>query len=246
MNKQPIVIEFIGLPGAGKTTTAQIAIDKLSRVGFRCFGLSTLDKPETLEKKKGGLYSKLKMLNLFVYSCIFHSRIAADALIFVLNVRPIRATNIRRFVQLIARLPQLGNQMKDGYDFIVLDQGLIQAIWSIVITGEHPAANRYLERVLTSILEEFPLFVIMIDVETELAIDRIISRPTMRSRFDRMSALEAETVLSKHKELFEQIVQSTDKFEDTGYLNINGTRPVLENVDLIVPFLLEARQGKSA
>ncbi len=168
MKNQPLVIEFIGLPGAGKTTTAQIVIDKLSAAGYRCFGLSTLDKPEALEKEKGGLDNKLKMLTLFVYSCIVHTQITIDMLLFVLQVRPISATNFRRFVLLMVRLTHLKSQMNDGFDFIILDQGLIQSLWSIVVTGEQPAARQYLERVLNGILDEVPLFVIMIDVETEL------------------------------------------------------------------------------
>ena len=136
--------------------------------------------------------------------------------------------------------------MNDDYDFIILDQGLIQSIWSIAVTGQQPSNGEYLERVLDSILDEIPLFVIMVDIETELAIDRIVSRPTMRSRFDRMLPSQAEAILSKHKEMFSQIVDSADTFRDTGYLNVNGSQPVNRNVSLIVPFIEQARQGYSA
>ncbi len=68
----------------------------------------------------------------------------------------------------------------------------------------------------------------------------------MRSRFDRMSPSEAKVILSKHREMFTQIVYSADTFRETGYLNVNGSQPVKENVGLIVPFIEQARQGYSA
>lgn len=245
MNNQPLVIEFIGLPGAGKTTTAQIAISTLCADGYRCFGLSTLDSPENLEKEKGGFSSKLRMLNLFVSSCVSFTQIALNAFIFVINVRPISIVNLRRFVLFMVRINSIKTLMSDNYDFIILDQGLFQSIWSIMVTGDQPDEGKYLERVLNSILDEITLFIIMIDVETELALNRIISRPTMRSRFDRMSPPEAEAILSEYKELFSQLVDSAGTYRNTGYLNVNGSQPVKENVDLIVPIILQARQGIS-
>lgn len=246
MSIRPLVIEFIGLPGAGKTTIAQNTIENLSADGYSCYGLSTLDNPESLEKEKGGLFSKLRMLYYFSISCVLFWRFAINALLFLMQLRPFSLVNLRRFLILLVRLKSVRALMDGNYDFIILDQGLIQYIWSMAVTGEQQINSKYLELVMKSILDEIPLFVIMVDIETELAINRIVSRPTMRSRFDRISPSEAKVILSKHREMFTQIVYSADTFRETGYLNVNGNQPVKENVGLIVPFIEQARQGYSA
>lgn len=246
MNKPPIVVEFIGLPGAGKTTIAQNAIENLTAAGYRCFGLSTLDRPESSEKAKGGLISKLRMLKQFAIACLMYRHIAIYAFLYTMQVRPLSYINLRRFLVLLARLDFMTTLMDRDYDFIILDQGLLQYIWSIAVTGEGPKNDKYLARVLKSILDEISLFVIMVDVETDLAIERIVSRPTMRSRFDHMPASKAQAILSRHKEIFSQIVDSANTFRDTGYLNVNGSQPIKQNVGLIVPFIEQSRQGSSA
>jgi len=242
----PLIIEFIGLPGAGKTTIAHLAIENLSKAGYKCFGLSTLENPENLEKKKGGIFSKLKTLYRFVYVCVLHRRFAFNAFLFSMHVKPFSFVNLRRFLILLARLKFLRTLMKDHYDFIILDQGLIQYIWSIAITAKQSLNKGFLNQVLKSILDELSLFVIMVDIETELAVKRIVNRPTMRSRFDRMPSTMAESMLSTHKEIFSQIIQSTDTFKDTGFLSVNGSQPIKKNVGLIVPFLEQARRANIA
>ena len=242
----PLIIEFIGLPGAGKTTIAQRAIENLSEAGYQCFGLSTLNNPESLEKKKGGIFAKLKTLYRFVYVCVVHRKFAYNAFLFSMHVKPVSLVNLRRFLILLARLIFLRTLLRNNYDFIILDQGLIQYIWSIAITGKQSLNKDYLNRVLKSILDELSLFVVMVDIETELAVKRIVNRPTMRSRFDRMSSTKIETILSTHKDIFSQIVQSTNAFKDTGYMSVNGSQPIQKNVGLIVPFLEQARRANIA
>lgn len=242
----PLVIEFIGLPGAGKTTIAQSAIEELTGVGYRCFSLSTLKDPESPAKKSGGFFSKLKTLHNFAFACVVYRQLAMNALLYTLHMKPFSPGNLRRFLILLVRLRFMRSLMKEGYDLIILDQGLIQYIWSIAVTNQQPNRDKYLARVLKSILDEISLFVIMVDVETELAIERITRRPTMRSRFDWMSPSQAETMLSRHKDMFAEIVDAADNFRKTGYLNVNGSRPIKINVELIVPFIEQARQAHSA
>lgn len=237
LNKPSLVIEFIGLPGAGKTTIAQNAIESLTTDGYRCFGLSTLDKPESAEKAKGGFLSKFRSLKQFAIACVRYRQIACDAFMYTMQMKPFSFINLRRFFVLIARLRFMVTLMKDDYDFIILDQGLLQYIWSIAVTGERPKNDKYLARLLKGILDEIPLFVIMVDIETEMAVERLVNRPTMRSRFDHMSPSKAQVLLSKHKEIFTQIVDSAGKFQKTGYLNVNGSQPIKQNVGLIVPVI---------
>jgi thymidylate kinase len=245
LSSQPLLVEFIGVPGAGKTTIAQVAIENLNASGYRCFGLSTLDKPETKEKLKGGILSKLRTTFQFALSCIIYPRIAIDALRFVMQVKPVNFNTIQRYILFMARLKFFSSLIEEDFDFIILDQGLIQYIWSIAVSGEEPTSDRYLAQLVNSLLDEMPLFVILVDIETELAIERIVNRPTMRSRFDRMAPSMAEVWLSTHKEVFSKIIESTGEFKSTGYLNVSGDQPVNTNIGLIIPFIQQARQAST-
>lgn len=246
MNTTPLVIEFIGLPGAGKTTTAQIAIESLTSVGYHCFAQNTLENPESIEKKRGGILSKLRMLYHFLLSCVLYRNFAWNAFKFALTIKPFSFVNLRRFIVLVVRLKFLRSKINGNYDLFILDQGLIQYVWSIAITGKQSGNSNYLEGVLKSIINELSLYVIMVDVEAELAIKRIIARPTMRSRFDRMSPSSAEIMLSEHKKMFSQIVNLSASFRNTGYLSVNGRQSIQENVGIIVPFINQAWQSRNA
>jgi hypothetical protein len=218
----------------------------LTNAGYRCFSLSTFRDPESPEKKVGSFFNKLKTVRNFAFACFVYRQLAINALLYTIHMKPFSLGNLRRFLILLVRLRFMRSLMKGSYDLIILDQGLIQYIWSIAVTHQQPNNDKYLARVLKSILDEISLFVIMVDVETELAIERITRRPTNRSRFDRMSPSQAETMLSRHKDMFAQIVEAADKFRKTGYLNVNGNQPIKINVEIIIPFIERARQAHSA
>ncbi|MGD2027622.1 MAG: AAA family ATPase [Anaerolineales bacterium] len=234
---QPLIIEFIGLPGAGKTTIAQHMLAELNKAGYQCFSLSTLENPESVEKNKGGVLSKVGTFSYFLFSCLKDFRMCRDAFLYAWHVRPRRFENFKRFVVLLVRMNDLRTLLKENYDLIVLDQGILQNIWSIAATGDPPKNGKYLRQLLNSVLSQVPEFVVHIDVDVDLAVERIHQRPTMRSRFDRLSPRQAGILLTEYKRIFAQIIHAADYFQDTGFLYVNGSQPVEYSVSRIVPVL---------
>jgi thymidylate kinase len=239
----PLVVEFIGLPGAGKTTIARFVIEELTNSGYRCFGLSTLSNPETVEKKRGGLTNKLKTLYSVALSCVFHKQIALDAVSYALHLKPLNLASLHRVIALLVRLDFMRTMMNSNYDLIILDQGLIQYIWSMGTIGGSPTNDKYLEQLLQDVLDEVSLLVILVDVEVGLAVERINNRSTMRSRFDRFSTRQAETLLVKHKNVLTRIVDFVEKFKGTVYMDVSGNQAIKKNVSIIVPFIERAWQA---
>ena len=47
----PLIVEFTGLPGAGKTTITNAVISELTKEGYDCFPSRTLDNSKTVERK---------------------------------------------------------------------------------------------------------------------------------------------------------------------------------------------------
>lgn len=238
----PLLVEFTGLPGAGKTTITRAVLSELATTGYNCFDLSALGTPEAIEKKEGRLFSKLKTFYYFASSCVNHKRIALNVLLYALQVTPLSIVSLQRVVTLLLRLDLIKTMMSDSYDLIVLDQGLIQNIWSITATGNPPANNKYLVRLLKSILDETSPAIILVDVDVELAMERINHRLTMRSRFDKMLPDKAADLLAEHKNVFNQVVNCAAQLKGTCYLNVNGSRPIEKNVTLVVQFIERAWQ----
>lgn len=239
----PLLVEFVGLPGAGKTTLAQEVIEELAGNGRRCFGHSTLQDPESVHKKSGGVSSKLRTLARFVASCLTHRRVAANAFLYAMQVNPLDPVTLRRLFIFLVRLRYVRKIMDGDHDLLILDQGPIQNLWSIATTGSEPRDEKYLGRALQGVLDELAPFVVLVSVDPELAGERIAQRSTMRSRFDRMSPAEARALLSEHERGFARFVHLADGFGRTGLLRVDGSDPIRNNVGQIVRFVEGARQN---
>lgn len=241
----PLIIEFIGLPGAGKTTIVQHMFAELTTAGYQCFSLSSFDNPEPVEKNKGGILSKSKTLVHFLSACLTNPGIARHAFIYAWQVKPRNFENLRRLVVLMARLNYFQTILRKNYDLILLDQGILQYIWSIAVNGKPPEDSRHLQSLLKGVLNTVPSFVVHIDVDVDLAVERIQQRPTARSRFDRMSPMQVSELLTEYNRIFARIINAADYFQDTGFLYINGSQPIHSSVDRIIPFIETQWHGLS-
>jgi thymidylate kinase len=239
----PLVIEFVGLPGAGKTAVAHRVIEQLDSAGYRCFGYSTLHTPEAIEKESGRIASKLRTAGRFALSCLTYRRLAVDAFFYTLEVNPRSLSSLRRFFILLLRFRFVRSVMEEGYDVLVLDQGPIQNIWSIATTGGRSPSDRHLIRVLRDVLDELAPLLVLVDVDPDVAWNRIASRPTMRSRFDRMPPSEAREALVRHADLFLRLVDLADGLENTGSVRIDGSRPISDSLAQLLPLIERAREA---
>ncbi|MBT8488489.1 MAG: AAA family ATPase [Gemmatimonadetes bacterium] len=238
----PLVVEFIGPPGAGKTAVAHEVIEHLEGEGYRCFGHSKARAPESIDKKSGGIGSKLTTLVRFAVLCLSHRRLTVAALRYTQAVRPRDVSGLRRLFILLSRFGFVRDVMAEGYDFVILDQGPLQNIWSIGTTGDVRPADRELLRVVRSVVEDLAPIVVLVEVDADLASERIATRPTMRSRFDRMSRSEASESLAQHEELFRRLFELAGRVGSPEGVRIDGSRPIARNADRLLPLISRARQ----
>jgi len=232
----PIIVEFTGLPGAGKTTIARAVISALTTKGYECFPPETLSNRVTVEQKGlRQLLAKLEVLYHLIFCLVKYHCIVPNALRYALQVTPSNLAGLRRVLMLVTRLELIGTVVNDGHDFLVFDEGLVQNIWSIAITG-NPPPDEYLLRLLKDLLGDRMLTIILVDVDIDVAVKRMEKRSSKHSRFDRMSPIKARELLSKHKKDLEHISNCAVALKKADYLKVEGSRPIEDNVYAVVHF----------
>jgi thymidylate kinase len=172
-----LVVEFVGPPGSGKTTNCRHFEEVLKKRGLEVFTLQDIkDYVRNMHFiQKTGLVLQFIFLrgHLFLYfsSCLIYNRI------FNWN-------SLYRFIRLSLFNLALKQVKKKGYvDVVLLDQWMIQELWSATIFRTH--SYRKLVRPLSKFYFHTDI-VLYFNIDVITASERIGKRKSGRSRFDRL------------------------------------------------------------
>jgi hypothetical protein len=154
-----------------------------------------------------------------------HPRYMASALRFGLSVHPLNIASVSRVYRVSNWAYGLSRARNQGFERVILDQGIVQELWSVTLTG-----SRWSPRALDAVLLEMlagtgvSLALVYLDIGIEEATDRLRRRPVSTSRFDRMDLSEARALLSSRdaglKEFFQRAVAVTG----APWCRVNGER----------------------
>jgi hypothetical protein len=152
-------------------------------------------------------------------------------------VRP--ATRARmRFASRLAVWPyRLSVARARGFDMVVLDQGILQSAWCVLLEGSlgSPAPlEKALGEVLAGCRADFAF--ISVDLDVKSAADRIEARGPMAAPFDRGHP-ETLRLLTEHGEQLQQVVAAGVRATGAPHLRLDGSRPPSENLALIDAFV---------
>lgn len=236
---RPVVVEFVGLPGAGKSTLAARLLEELKAQGYDCAGR------ELLQAKDGGwLAGRSDRLRFWLR----HLGLVRSTALAVLAVGAGGTEALRH----AARLGRWGSGFErltnSGHQIIFLDQGVVQQAWSSLFRAA--SGRSRLLQLLDLILRDAPprLAFVYCDVPLDVALQRIAARPEGRSTFDDLDQVEARRLLASHgtdlRELFAHsvdTVQAPHLTVDTSTDLAESCRSVIDFVQLLVP--LSARQA---
>lgn len=196
-----IVVEFVGPPGSGKTTNCSRFYELLTRNNFNVFILK--DVREYFHNLKS--YKKLVIL----LKVIFSPRCKFSLFIFTLAAAGIISLkSISRYYTLCAFNLALEDfiKVKDA-DVILLDQWIIQGLWSSTIFRTSHLSK------LPDRLNRFYFetdYVLYFQIDSKTASGRIKSRDSGKSRFDLMNEEKRLAELNKYNGyLFELFNQSS-------------------------------------
>ena len=199
--KVAIVIEFVGSPGAGKTTSCRHFSEMLQQKNLKVCQSQDI-KDYILE------LSLLKKLVLFSETMLLKGRLLfLYPVILALN-KAFTLHAVYRYVRLAVFNQALAKMVKTrGIDVVLLDQWVIQELWSATIF-KLEKFDKVLKQLQKFYLETDLVFYFSINPET--ASERISGRDTNLSRFDGMSPEKRVEALSKYSNYLYQLYEMSD------------------------------------
>ncbi len=222
---RPIFIEFYGLPGSGKSTLSHNLAGELRNRGFYV-------KEASYEIDKHGPF--LRRIYKFLvcsYWLFFHHSCYAGAKDLV---RENGYVGKEAFLHVINVIQIIGiyNRNTES-DFILLDQGLIQAAISLSVNGKIAAYENFVRLVhLTEDVE--PSKSIFVDVDVETSLQRMHKRSTNYSRVEKLRDDK------KKLEMMASFVEGIQNYRS--FRSAYGSDVQVDNsvvIDCVVEFLLD-------
>lgn len=193
-----MIIECAGLPGAGKTTVCNMVLEPHGGKGV---------VPLTAMRPTRA-----------VLGAAWH------ILALCLTTRPFDLKRLTRAFNLVLFLRHYEHRDL----MILLDQGIVQKVWSILADSAHHSSQR-LDRVIASLLPFAPDWVVWLETPPDAAARRLGARVGGNSRYDTLRPDEVLQQFGNRQTLLRKL---TEQFCDTGrsrLLEIDGTQPAEAN-----------------
>ena len=191
--KSPLVlVEMFALSGAGKSTVVE---------ALRKQALVTTRKDLSAEWAKRSALQRLAHVGrAFGY----YRRLTA-AVRFGLGCRLNTREGLFRLVRLVAKTEWLGSRS----GVVLLDQGFLQDLWSILLSSKSTCADpSLLAALICSLYEGIDATIVVLDVDPETASERVSARTHGHSRFDRLPEAQLRSSIDAASGLQDQIMES--------------------------------------
>ena len=193
----PFQIEFIGIPGSGKSTISQVVLNKLNTKNY-----TVIDR-QAQQEHVANLYrkmSKKRRLTSFLDFCENNNALVFELSRLSYALKPMHRAGLRRsFVFLKqcqnAALFRSSQNLPDA-DIVVHDQDILQELWSVLYLRE--ASDSKLRPVISAMQNWLPDLTVFIDLNGKIALERMQKRAEGLNHFtgeiDAMENLDAKTL----------------------------------------------------
>lgn len=222
------VFELVGLPGAGKTTLARGLLDRLASQG-KVWG--DRDIIGRLGNSRAGHLSRLAAFTLA------RGRYVPPTFRLAAAVRPPSRARFRFAAKLAVWPYRMSVARTRGYETVVLDQGVLQSAWCVLLEGSlrrEALLQEAIGEIFAGCGATFAF--ISVDLDVAQAAARIEARGPMAAPFNR-GEQENLRLLREHVEQLERVVEAGVSVGRAPHLRVDGSRPLAENAARIDAFV---------
>lgn len=211
-------IEFVGLPGAGKTSI----VDKISqKQNYQIMTRSIYSKLSKKERRG------LSLFGTPFFLCV-NFRLIYAILMFTISLNR-KSYESRSFsFKLLRHIFFINNikkyALKNNYKILMLDQGILQNIWSITVTSNINKSE--MKKLMKKLRKFIGNSVINIDIDAHTVSHRIEKRDTSTSRFDQLDRKSLISILREKKEFLNELDIYFKDIEEKKVFIVNNVGPL--------------------
>jgi len=175
-------VEFFGLPGIGKTTTSSLLANSLRRCG------PLLGEVRIAEEKSTFVRRQMYRIGIVIPRLMDREFLSLLGRIarFVIEGGQASATDIIKIWNISVLIAYIKNERSRRNSITVMDQGLLQGFWSILLKSRRRTTSEKWIDILSDIGMHDMVFVYLCG-ETGVARDRLLARGDRSSRLQRAS-----------------------------------------------------------
>lgn len=185
----PIFVEFYGLPGCGKSTVSRLVADLL-----RESSVIVREPSYVLDHRISHPLRAIKKLSLYFKMALINHKLFKKVNAIVVKNGYAGTGRVMQTANVLLKLDEY--RKPHVAQFVIWDQGLIQAAISLSITEKHEAASIFDE--LSQFLpESVRMISVLLSVDSKDALTRIKMRSSNDSRIERINEEEREGMMNK-------------------------------------------------
>jgi len=219
---KPIIIEFFGTPGCGKSTTSNFLKEKLEGRGFKCF--RSYYKNDFFKNKCVKMFMPLNfrlLYNLFRFS-----------------IKQKKIVETFPGILAVCQYNQMYRMFSSKYEgennVLVIDQGIIQGFLSIAHLNNFNNLKDVVAILNTLNISPFQYVVVYCNVLPETSMRRLKKRQQQNGRLDKLDGKELFQAICVQYENTKNIYKELVEYDRLKLLEINMEDDVIKNVDIIL------------
>lgn len=223
-------MEFVGLPGAGKSTAAEQATLLLKERGVACEY-----RPSLLEGNTHPLWRRWN----FLWFRLVNWRLIWTTLTCTGSVQIFRRSRIRAVMHTLFLAFYQRMQAQSDHQIVMMDQSVTQTIWALAAGGEALESSR-VRRMLRIFHEVAPasIAIVAFKIDPEVAAERIVRRGRgPRSRIINLSPDTVRSTLTGEHKALNALIDHASESTNAPVVHVDGAAPVNEVARQVADFL---------